>query len=108
MAAERSTITDPGPLASGKYTYTAVLVTGTGVASPPGPPLVITIDTTTPPPPTGLKLDPASDTGIKGDNITSVTNPTFDVSSILAGATVELFRNGVGRRHRDEPGRAAP
>jgi hypothetical protein len=89
------TITDSGLLGSGKYTYTAVLVTAIGVASPPGPPLVITIDISTPATPTKLTLDPASNTGLnKSANITSVTDPTIDVSSILPGATVNLFRNG--------------
>ena len=88
------TISEPSLLSSGTYTYTAVLVTALGVASPPGPPLIITIDTLTPTTPTNLKLDPASDTGVKGDSLTSVTNPTIDISSILPGATVKLLRNG--------------
>ena len=38
----------------------------------------------------------SSDTGVSGtDNVTSVTNPTFDVSGIEVGATLRLLRNGV-------------
>ena len=88
-------ITDPGPLTSGKYTYTAVLVPAGGAASPPGPALVITVDTSIPTTPSSLTLDPSTDSGVKGDNITNSTSPEIDVSSIVAGATVNLIRNGA-------------
>ena len=40
-------------------------------------------------------LQAASDTGVLGDNITSVRNPQFNVSGVPAGATLSLLRNGV-------------
>ena len=87
-------ITDPGPLTNGTYTYTAQQVDSVGNVSPPGPALVITIDTNVPAAPTSFKLDPASDSGFKGDNITNVTKPTFDAAGIIPGATVQLLRDG--------------
>ena len=40
-------------------------------------------------------LQAASDTGVLGDNTTSVRNPQFNVSGVPAGATLSLLRNGV-------------
>jgi large repetitive protein len=87
-------ITDPGPLTNGKYTYTAQQVDSVGNVSPPGPALVITIDTNVPAAPTSFKLDPASDSGFVCDNITNVNKPTFDATGIIPGATVRLLRAG--------------
>jgi hypothetical protein len=89
------TITDPGPLTSGVYTYTSQVVDSTGNASPTGPPLIVTIDLVLPGAPSGFKLDPLSDSGLQGDNLTNVNNPTFDAAGVLPGATVNLFRNGT-------------
>ena len=89
------TITDPGPLTSGVYTYTSQVVDSKGNASPPGPPLVITIDLVLPGAPSGFVLDPASDSGLKGDDLTNVNNPTFDAAGVVPGATVNLYRNGT-------------
>src|SRR5207249_4391031 len=83
-------ITDPGPLTNGVYTYTSQLVDSKGNASPPGPPLTITVDTNSPVAPSGFVLDPASDSGAKGDNVTNVANPTFDASGVIARATLTL------------------
>ena len=88
-------ITDPGPLSNGVYVYTTQVVDSLGNISPNGPTLTITIDQNIPLAPTLFKLDSASDSGAKGDNLTNVTNPTFDASSIVVGATVNLFRDGV-------------
>jgi len=89
------TVRDPGPLSNGSYTYTCQVVDANGKTSPSGPSLTITVDGTAPVAPTGLKLDPASDTGAKGDNLTGATNPAFNASGAVAGATVELFRDGT-------------
>ena len=88
-------ITDPGPLSNGVYVYTSQVVDSLGNISPNGPTLTITIDQNIPLAPTLFKLDSASDSGAKGDNLTNVTSPAFDASSIVAGATVNLFRDGV-------------
>jgi subtilisin-like proprotein convertase family protein len=88
-------ITDPGPLTSGVYTYASQVVDSKGNASPTGPPLIVTIDLVLPGSPTAFLLDPASDSGLKGDNLTNINNPTFDAKSAIPGATVNLFRNGT-------------
>ena len=50
-------------------------------------------------------LDPASDTGAPGDNITSDTSPSFNISGVIPGAVVETAaRRQPGYRHA-EPGR---
>ncbi len=88
-------ITDPGPLASGVYSYTSQVVDSKGNASPTGPALTVTIDLTIPGAPSGFVLDPNSDSGLKGDNLTNINDPTFDASGVVAGATVNLYRNGA-------------
>ena len=40
-------------------------------------------------------LDPASDSGVKGDDLTNVTTPTFDVTVNEAGS-IELDFKGDG------------
>jgi subtilisin-like proprotein convertase family protein len=55
---------------------------------------VLTIATTAGAPAAPV-LQAGSDTGVIGDNITSVRNPQFNVSGVPAGATVSLFRDGV-------------
>ena len=43
-----------------------------------------------------LRLDPSTDSGTKGDNITNVRTPTFDVAAVVKpGTTLQLLRNGV-------------
>jgi hypothetical protein len=91
-------ITDPGPVQpDGVYKYTAVAFDTSGSQSPPSPALSVTIVTSVAQP--GLALDPASDSGVKGDGITNVTNPTFDITSAAQGAKISLSRvmlvNGV-------------
>jgi subtilisin-like proprotein convertase family protein len=87
-------IQDTG-LLNGQYTYTVQQVDVAGNVSPVNAALVLTVDTNAPLAPTALTLDPTSDSGKKGDNLTSVTTPIIDISTIEAGATVQLFRNGV-------------
>ena len=88
-------IQDLGPVPNGTHTYTVEqidLANNTSLASPS---LTVTIDKIIPPTPSNLTLDPASDSGVKGDDITNVKSPSFDLTGILPGATVELFRNGA-------------
>jgi hypothetical protein len=40
-------------------------------------------------------LQPGSDTGLPGDDITSIRRPVFNVSGIAPGATLLLLRNGT-------------
>jgi subtilisin-like proprotein convertase family protein len=88
-------IRDPGPLANGDYLYTAKQIDLAGNVSAISSSVKITIFSTAPAPPASITLDPASDSGIKGDNITNVTNPKFDITGVIGGDTLELLRNGV-------------
>jgi subtilisin-like proprotein convertase family protein len=85
-------IQDPGPVADGTYVYTVVQLDLAGNASQASPGLTVKVDTTPPAAPTGLALDPGSDSGTLGDGITNVAAPSFDVSGIEPNATVELLR----------------
>ena len=92
-------ITDPGPLLPGTYIYTAQQIDQFNTVSLPSTPLNVTIVTQATAP-TRVRLDPSSDSGTKGDNVTNVTgNLVFDVFGISAGTTVLLFNNNsqVGR-----------
>ncbi|MGI4975377.1 MAG: beta strand repeat-containing protein [Janthinobacterium lividum] len=59
------------------------------VTTPPSAP-----DTTAPNAPTGLALDPASDSGVAGDGITNVASATIN-GSAEAGSTVRLYDGGT-------------
>jgi subtilisin-like proprotein convertase family protein len=85
-----ATYAEPSALANGQYQYSAVQTNVAGTSSTTTT-LTVTIDTVIPVVPS-LALDPASDSGTKGDNITNVTTPTFDVTGVVAGGTVTLFR----------------
>ena len=87
-------IADPGPVPPGTYSYTAQQISAAGNASPKSAALQITVDTSVPATPS-IVLDPASDSGVKGDNVTNVVSPFFDVSGVLAGATLKLYRGGL-------------
>ena len=88
-------IQDPGPVPDGVYSYTTILIDVAGNASVASAGTTVTIDTTAPAAPAAPVLDPASDSGVLGDDITNVTSPFFDVSNIEVNGTVELFRGGV-------------
>ncbi len=81
------TIQDPGPLAgtppvSGiPYFYEVEQEDAAGNVSAPSAPLQIIIKTTAQTP-AALELDPASESGTFGSNVTAFTNPTFQVSNI--------------------------
>ncbi|MGY0572776.1 Ig-like domain-containing protein [Bradyrhizobium sp. RDM12] len=77
-------------LAEGTHNITAKATdtaANTGAASAV---LVVTEDTTQPVPPTGLFLDATTDSGIKGDHITSFTQVLID-GTAEAGSTVTLY-----------------
>src|SRR5260370_5659621 len=61
--------------------------------------ITVIYDTAQPPTPSAPVLDPASDTGIKGDNITSNTKPFLDVTTTVAGfevnSSLSLLRDGT-------------
>ena len=76
-------IQDPGPVTpDGTYEYEVEQVDVAGNTSLPSAPLSVTFITGPQPNPPALVLDPSSDSGVKGDHITNVTNPKFDVSNI--------------------------
>ena len=87
------TFTTPA-LSDGNHTYTVYQQDIAGNNSATSSPLTITIDTQVAQP-TNLTLDPASDAGKPGDNLTNVTDPTFDVSNIENNAQLTLYRDGV-------------
>src|SRR5262249_42863277 len=61
-----------------------------GNTSSPSAALVLTIDTQAPAAPATPVLDPGSDSGVKGDNLTNVTLPTL-TGTAEAGSTVTLY-----------------
>ena len=85
------TIQDTGPLSGNPpvggvaYYYEVEQEDAAGNVSNPSAPFQLTVKTAAQTP-TGLALDPASESGIAGSNITAVTNPVFDVSNIEAAA----------------------
>ncbi len=68
-------LTDPGPIADGVHVYTAQQVDTSGRTSPVSAGLSVTVDTKAPSAPAALVLNPADDSGVKGDNITNVKQP---------------------------------
>jgi|GEM_PF-561561 len=85
-------ITDPGPLTTGQYIYTAQQVDPSGTTSQTSTSVTVTVLTNAQQP--GISLDPGSDSGEKGDQVTNVTAPTIDITNVVPGATVTLTRDG--------------
>ena len=77
----------------GTYQYTVQQLDNVGNTATSAP-VTVQIVTSAAAPATPV-LQAASDTGVLGDNITSVRNPQFNVSGVPAGATLSLLRNGV-------------
>ena len=89
-------LNDPVTLADGQYDYAVYQVDLSGNVGPRSAALRVTIDTSAPSAPSAPDLQAASDTGVSPtDNITSVTNPTFDLLGVEAGTTLNLLRDGV-------------
>ncbi len=81
------TIQDPGPVQpDGAYLYEVEEVDVAGNTSSPSTPALQVLVVATPPSTPSVTLDPGSDSGVPGDNITNTTSPTFDIS----GATASL------------------
>ena len=82
-----SVISDP--LAEGQYSLSATATDPAGNVSNPSATLLLTIDTTAPDAPPAPTLDPASDSGTQGDNITNFITPVIDGTG-TAGDTITL------------------
>ena len=86
------TLTFPNPTdQQGTFTIEAVASNSNGTSGDSAP-LTFTIILTKPAAPSNFVLDPADDTGIVGDNITSDRTPDF-VGTTVPGATVEVIPN---------------
>ena len=77
---------------SGTFTVEAVASNSNGTSPGEGS-ATFTIILGQPSPPSNFSLDPSDDTGIVGDNITSVREPRF-IGTTVPNATVELFQVG--------------
>jgi large repetitive protein len=83
------------PLSLGSHTITAKATDLAGNVSTASAGLTLTIVPGTPPPPaapTGLALDPSTDSGTIGDNLTNFNKPKI-TGKAEAGSTVQLFDN---------------
>ncbi|MDQ2966273.1 MAG: Ig-like domain-containing protein, partial [Chloroflexota bacterium] len=85
-----------GALTDGIHAVTAIARDDAGNASPPSAPLSLTVDTSAPLAPSVPDLDPATDTNVLNDNVTSVTTPTFK-GTAEAGARVRILVDGTER-----------
>jgi hypothetical protein len=89
-------------LAAGPHMLTATQTEVAGNVSPVSSTLDLTIDTSIPAAPAGLTLAPSSDSGVQGDDITSVTTPTITGtgtqgdSVILYDGTIDVGTATVG------------
>src|SRR5207244_2297667 len=81
-------------LSDGPHAITAKASGGAGNESVPSAALILTIDTQAPAVPSTPVLDPASDTGVPGDNRTEVVAPTFTGTATVS-STVRLFSDGI-------------
>ena len=84
-----SLLPTPGPLIpDGTYQYTVQQLDSVGNTATSAPVTVRIVTSTVAPAPPVLQA--ASDTGVLGDNTTSVRNPQFTISGVPAGATLSL------------------
>ena len=81
-------------LADGVHSITATATDVAGNVSAASTARSVTIDTVTPAAPSTPVLAPASDGGVKGDNITNVNTPTF-AGTAEAGSTVTILSDGT-------------
>jgi hypothetical protein len=70
-------LTDVGPVPDGVHTYTVRQTDSNNMVSPVSGATTVTVMTTTPATPAPLALNPADDSGVKGDGITNVKQPRF-------------------------------
>lgn len=86
-------VTSTVALTDGQHDLTAVETDLAGLSSGASAVYAVTVQTTPPPAPM-LVLDPASDTGTLGDNVTSVTTPIVDGTG-LPGDTLTIADGGT-------------
>src|SRR5262249_17755554 len=85
-------IAAPGPVSVGLHEFRFVQIDDANNTSDPSAPLDVLVIPPTPAPPV---LDPSSESGVQGDDISSGTSKLiFDVPGVIPGATVQLFRDG--------------
>jgi hypothetical protein len=82
-------LTDPGPVPDGTHTYTAVQVNG-GLTSPASVGTKVTVITSTLPTPAAPVLLASDDSGVQGDNVTSVRSPHL-TGTAAAGSLAQLL-----------------
>ena len=78
----------------GVFNITAQAANPAGNASPMSGALALTIDTTPPTAPLTPVLDPSTDSGVVGDNITNFAKPQFD-GKAGPGSTVTIYSDGA-------------
>ncbi len=78
-------------LSDGGHALTAQETEVAGNVSPASTALNITIDTVPPAQPTSVTLDPASDSGVPGDDITNVASPVIDGQGGADGDVIALY-----------------
>ena len=81
-------------LSDGTHNLTATQADAAGNTSASSSPLALIINSTGPAAPAGLLLDPASDSGAKGDGITNIANPVIDGTG-TAGDKIILSDDGT-------------
>ncbi|MGB7248188.1 MAG: Ig-like domain-containing protein, partial [Phormidesmis sp.] len=98
-------VTPDAPLAEGTPALTVTTTDPGGNESAPSEQLTLTVDETAPTAPAAPTLDPASDTGELGDNITGETTPTLTGTG-TPGEIVKLYADGteVGTTVVDDEG----
>ena len=90
VAADNTWSVVSSALAAGTNSLTAVQTDVAGNSSTASPALVLAIDTAAPGAPGAPVLSAASDSGVKGDNVTNVINPVLTGTGV-AGDTVTLL-----------------
>ena len=84
-----------GALTPGVQDFTATETDYVGNVSAPSSTLAVTIDTTAPAAPTALTLDPPSDSGTAGDDVTNVTTPAITGTGDTVGDIITLYDGTV-------------
>ncbi|WP_197446705.1 Ig-like domain-containing protein [Tautonia plasticadhaerens] len=97
-------LSDPGVPGDGAYRYAARQVDAAGNLGPAGPGLTVVVDATPPAAAGAPVLRPSDDTGVRGDGVTRVRAPSFEVGGVEPGAEVQLLRDGVVVARRSGPG----
>ena len=83
-------VTPDAPLSEGSHDLSVTMTDGAGNQGLPSPALRLVIDTNAPGTSTPV-LEADSDTGVKGDNVTSEAQPVLSGSGATAGETVTLY-----------------